>query len=91
MIFSLAEWQQCVVSEDDLPPRTGACCVGFDLGGSSSMTALSAVWPNGRVEAWGAFPGTPTTSKSGRGLTARGTSSWPRGGNCMFTQAGLLR
>ena len=59
MIFSLAEWQQCVVSEDDLPPRTGQCCIGFDLGGSSSMTALAAVWPNGRVEAWGAFPALP--------------------------------
>ena len=66
MIFSLDEWQQCVVSEDDLPPRTGQCCVGFDLGGSSSMTALAAVWPNGRVEAWGAFPGTPTLKERAR-------------------------
>ena len=59
MIFSLAEWEACVVSEDDLPPRTGQCCVGFDLGGSSSMTALTTVWSNGRCEVWGAFPGTP--------------------------------
>ena len=67
MIFSLAEWQQCVVSEDDLPPRTGQCCVGFDLGGSSSMTALAAVWPNGRVEAWGAFPRHSHAQRAGAG------------------------
>ena len=66
MIFSLDEWQQCVVSEDDLPPRTGQCCVGFDLGGSSSMTALAAVWPNGRIETWGAFPGTPPLTQRAR-------------------------
>ena len=80
MIFSLDEWQACVVDEAALPPRTGACCIGFDLGGSSSMTALAAVWPNGRCEAWGAFPALPH-SKSGRGLMARFTSSWPRGAN----------
>ena len=66
MIFSLAEWQACIVSEDKLPERTGQCCVGFDLGGSSSMTALAAVWPNGRCEAWGAFPGTPGLKERAR-------------------------
>ena len=59
MLCSVEEWQACVVSEDDLPPRTGECCVGFDLGGSSSMTALAAIWSNGRCEAWGAFPAVP--------------------------------
>ena len=66
MIFSLAEWQACTVSEDALPPRTGQCCVGFDLGGSSSMTALAAFWPNGRIETWGAFPGTPAIKERAR-------------------------
>ena len=66
MIFSLSEWQQCVVDEAALPERTGQCCVGFDLGGSSSMTALAAIWPNGRCEAWGAFPGTPTLKERAR-------------------------
>ena len=66
MIFSLAEWQQCVVDEAALPPRTGQCCVGFDLGGSSSMTALAAVWPNSRCEVWGAFPGTPALKDRAR-------------------------
>ena len=66
MIFSLAEWQACIVSEADLPPRTGQCCVGFDCGGSSSMTALGAVWSNGRVEAWGAFPAVPDLRERAR-------------------------
>ena len=66
MIFSLSEWQQCVVAEGDLPPRTGQCCVGYDCGGSSSMTTLAAIWPNGRVEAWGAFPGTPALKERAR-------------------------
>ena len=67
MIFSLAEWRACVVSEAELPPRSGQCCIGFDLGGSSSMTAFAAVWPdNGRCEAWGAFPGTPAIKERAR-------------------------
>ena len=66
MILSLAEWQACIVSEAELPPRSGECCIGFDLGGSSSMTALAAVWPNGRCEAWGAFPGTPALKERAR-------------------------
>ena len=65
MIFSLAEWQACVVSA--LPPRSGSCCLGFDLGGSSSMTTLAAIWPDtGRLEAWGAFPGTPALKERAR-------------------------
>ena len=66
MIFSLSEWESCVVAEEDMPPRTGQCCIGFDLGGSSSMTALAAAWPNGRVEAWGAFPATPSLKERAR-------------------------
>lgn len=60
MICSPSDWAKCVVVEDALPPREGACVVGLDLGGSSSMTAAAAYWPrSGRVEAWGAFPGIP--------------------------------
>ena len=66
MIFSLAEWKACVVDEAELPPRTGQCCVGFDCGGSSSMTALAAVWPNGRIESWGAFPAVPPIKERSR-------------------------
>ena len=67
MIFSLSEWEACVVDEAALPPRTGQCCVGFDLGGSSSMTTLAAVWPDScRLEVWGAFPGVPPLAARAR-------------------------
>ena len=59
MICSVADWQECLCPDDDLPPREGRCFVGIDLGGSSSMTSLVATWLNGRLETWGAFPDTP--------------------------------
>ena len=64
MIVSLNDWQGCIVAADDLPARAGECVLGFDLGGSSSMTAAVALWPRtGRVEAWGAFPTIPELSE----------------------------
>ena len=58
MIVSVRDWQACVVER--LPARGGDCFLGLDIGGSSSMTAAVAYWPaTGRLEAWGAFPGTP--------------------------------
>ena len=59
------DWLAC--EREELPPRDGACVVGFDLGGSSSMTALAAFWPmSGRLEVWGAFPDTPDLLERGR-------------------------
>ena len=43
MIVGLHDWQACVVAPDDLPPRAGECVIGFDLGGSSSMTCCRAL------------------------------------------------
>ena len=64
MVVPLGLWRQCQVSEDDLPPREGECVLGVDLGASTSMTAAVAIWPRtGRMEAWGAFPGTPPLSE----------------------------
>jgi len=60
MICAVGDWRACLVSADELPERDGRVCVGFDLGGSSSMTALAALWPGtGRLELWAAFPDTP--------------------------------
>ena len=67
MICSLADWKACMVPADKLPPRAGPCTVGFDLGGSTSMTALVAYWEEtGRMEAWGAFPATPDLARRGQ-------------------------
>ena len=63
MIATIHDWQGCILPADELPPRDGRVCVGFDLGGSSSMTALAALWPGtGRLEVWAAFPDTPDLS-----------------------------
>ena len=46
--------------------RDGACCVGLDVGGSRSMTALSAYWPRtGRLEVYGSFPSIPNLTTRG--------------------------
>ena len=64
MVVSLADWQRCIFKTT--PPRSGACFVGLDLGGSSSMTACAIAWGNGRLEVYGAFPGTPSLAERGR-------------------------
>ena len=64
MIVGAEQWAACANAEQ--PPRRGECTVGFDLGGSSSMTAASLYWPeSGRLESYGAFPGTPDLSARG--------------------------
>ena len=48
------------------PERTGPCYVGFDLGGSASMTAACSFWPDtGRLDCWGAFGDTPDPGARG--------------------------
>ena len=55
-----SDWAACLVSPRELPPRSGPCFVGFDAGGSSSMTAAAAYWPETkRLEIFAAFPATP--------------------------------
>ena len=57
-IVTVDDWLGCVSPGG--APAVGPVRVGFDLGGSSSMTALVAYWPEtGRIEARGAFPATP--------------------------------
>ena len=66
LLATVNDWRRCVVSPGALPARDGECVVGFDLGGSASMTALAAVWPEtGRLECFGAFPGTPSLAERG--------------------------
>ena len=64
MICSLVDWKACLT--DDPPPRDGEVVIGFDLGGSASMSALVAIWPrSGRLESWGAFPAVPDALSRG--------------------------
>ena len=66
MIVTVSDWKR--VSEvDQEPPRRGPCVIGLDAGGSSSMTAAVAIWPqSGRVEVRGAFPANPDLLERGR-------------------------
>ena len=60
------DWRAC--ETDLLPPRQGPCVVGFDLGGSSSLTALAVLWPEtGRMEAWAACGDNPPLLERSRG------------------------
>ena len=56
MIFDVTAWKACL----NEAPRTDACVIGYDLGGSSSMCSLVALFPeSGRVECYAAFPAGP--------------------------------
>ena len=57
MLIGPDDWKVCEVAEP--PPMEGPVCVGFDLGGSSSMSAVVALFGNGRMETFAAFPATP--------------------------------
>ena len=59
------DWMAC--ESDELPERNGWCVLGFDAGGSSSMTAAVALWESGRMEAWAAFPDIPDLLTRSRG------------------------
>lgn len=57
MLVTMEQWQ---AAKRDPPARGGDCVVGVDLGGSSSMTAAAAYWPDtGRLEVRAALPGVP--------------------------------
>lgn len=64
-VVTVSDWVACVTPTP--PERAGPCYLGVDLGGSASMTAAAAYWPDtGRLEAWGAFPDMPTLRDRGR-------------------------
>ena len=66
ILISLDDWLKC--ETDDLPPKSGPCVIGLDLGGSASMSAAAYYWPEtGQLECFGTFPSKP-------GLDARGQS-----------------
>ena len=68
-VCSVTEWKKCVVDHpSDLPPRSGPCYLGVDIGGSASMCAASAWFPETkRLEIFAAFPATPNLIDRGQG------------------------
>ena len=51
-VVALSVWE--AVERQPKPERSGPCFVGVDVGGSVSLTAASAYWPDtGRLDMWG--------------------------------------
>ena len=65
LICTPTEWTRCVVEPSELPPREGEAWIGFDPGGSSSLSATCTMFANGRVEFHAALPATPTLEQRG--------------------------
>ncbi|RAI01197.1 terminase [Acuticoccus sediminis] len=64
-LLTVDEWLQCEVA--DLPPRSGPCVIGIDLGGSASMSAAAYYWPEShRLETRGWFPSKPSLLDRGQ-------------------------
>lgn len=57
LLLTYDQWQKC---KKEYPERKGWCVIGVDLGGSTSMTAAAAYWPEtGLLYVRGAYPGIP--------------------------------
>jgi len=66
MLVTVDEWMAGEVAPDALPDRVGRCILGIDLGGSRSMSAAAAYWPeSGRLECVATFPGKPSLADRG--------------------------
>ena len=64
MICAVDRWQ--AVAVQPRPDRSGPCYVGFDLGGSVSLTAAALYWPaTGRLETYGACGDVPSLADRG--------------------------
>ena len=57
-VVALSVWE--AVEHEPKPKRAGPCFVGVDIGGSVSLTAAAAYWPDtGRLDMWGGCGDTP--------------------------------
>ncbi len=66
VLVTVDEWLSAEVDPDELPPRSGPCILGVDLGGSRSMSAAVFYWPEtDRLEALGTFPTVPSLADRG--------------------------
>ena len=67
MICSVSAWESVLAASHTMPAREGPVVIGFDLGGSASMTAACIYWIHtGRMEAYGAFGDLPGLADRGR-------------------------
>ena len=65
-IVKLEDWSSCVVGTADLPAKSGPVAIGFDMGGSASMSCFAVYWPEtGRFMVFGAFRSDPSLELRG--------------------------
>ncbi len=82
MLLTVDEWLSTEVNPDALPPRSGPCILGVDLGGSRSMSAAAFYWPEtSRLESVGTFPSVPSLLHRGEadGVSGRYVEMHDRG------------
>ena len=60
MLLTVPDWK--LLTQRDVPPRSGRPIVGIDLGGGRAWSAAVAVWESGRVECLALAPGIPSIS-----------------------------
>ena len=58
MLLAVPDWKR--VLDRPCPERAGRPIIGHDQGASRSWTGCLALWPNGRVEAFGVVAGLPS-------------------------------
>ena len=59
-LIEVDQWLGVEVPRAELPPATGPCCWGVDLGATAAGSAVAAHWPrSGRFECFMAFPEKP--------------------------------
>ena len=63
-LITTAEWERIV--SRPVPACEGKPIIGVDLGGNRSWSAGSALFPNGRIEAWAVAPGVPSLADQER-------------------------
>ena len=63
-LMTTAEWER--VCARAVPACEGKPIIGVDLGGNRSWSAVSALWPNGRIDAWALAPGVPPLASQER-------------------------
>ena len=71
MLCSVQDWKACLV--DVLPEKRGPCYLGVDLGGATSLSAVTAYWPEtSRFELFGGVPAVPDLRSRGKTDTVGG-------------------
>ena len=65
MICNVDDWTRCTVPPSQLPERSGKCWIGYDAGGSLSLSAVCVWFENNRVEFHAALPAIPNMADRG--------------------------